>query len=193
MEQRLIRISRFLSYLLRHHPETEGLSLDENGWAIIDELLSTRGSRKRGLTRADLERVVAENDKQRFEVDDNWARIRAHQGHSLSVTLDLKVAEPPDHLYHGTASRNVPSIRTHGLRKGKRHHVHFALDPATAKTTGSRHGPPIVLRIRAREMHERGYQFFLSGNGVWLTEKVPSVYIDFPDEDVCEAFARVKS
>lgn len=129
---------------------------------------------------------MAENDKQRFEVDDNWTRIRARQGHSLSVTLDLNEAEPPDHLHHGTAARNVPSIRTNGLRKGKRHHVHFSLDPVTAKTVGSRHGRPVVLTIRAKEMFEQGAQFFLSGNGVWLTENVPPEYIDFPSADVSE-------
>ena len=186
MEERLTRISRFLSYLLRHRPETEGLLLDEHGWAVIDELLATRGSRKHGLTRDLLERVVAENDKQRFEVDNNWTRIRACQGHTVAVRLDLKEATPPEFLYHGTASRNVPSIRKNGLHRGKRHHVHFSLNPACAKTVGSRHGRPVVLRIRAKEMYEHSYQFFLSGNGVWLTESVPSGYIDFPDADICE-------
>jgi putative RNA 2'-phosphotransferase len=176
----------FLSYLLRHHPETEGLSLDEHGWAVIDEMLATKGSRKHGLTRDLLERVVAENDKQRFEVDDNWTRIRARQGHTLAVRVDLKEAIPPEFLYHGTASRNLPSIRKNGLHRGKRHHVHFSLDPASAKNVGSRHGRPVVLRIRTREMHEDGHQFFLSGNNVWLIESVPPEYINFPDADVGE-------
>jgi putative RNA 2'-phosphotransferase len=174
----------FLSYLLRHHPETEGLSLDEHGWAIIDELLATRGSQKHGLTHDLLERVVAENDKQRFEVDDNWTRIRARQGHTLAVKLDLKEAPPPDFLYHGTASCNIPSIQKNGLHRGKRHHVHFSLDPASAQTVGSRHGRPVVLRIRALEMHQHGHQFFLSGNGVWLTESVPPEFIDFPEGNI---------
>jgi putative RNA 2'-phosphotransferase len=184
MEQRLTRISRFLSYLLRHHPEQEGLLLDEHGWAVIDELLATRSCRKHGLDREILERVVAENDKQRFEVDDNWTKIRAHQGHTLAVRLDLKEATPPDFLYHGTASRNIPSIRKNGLHRGKRHHVHFSLDLASAKIVGSRHGRPVVLRIRAQEMYEHRHQFFLSGNGVWLTGSVPPEFIDFPDPEI---------
>ena len=155
--------------------------MNEHGWVMLDELLAARGSRKHGLTRSVLERVVAENDKQRFEVDDNWTKIRARQGHSLSVDLDLKAAEPPDCLFHGTATRNVRSIRADGLRKGKRHHVHLSIDFETAKLVGTRYGHPIVLKIRAREMHDHGYQFFLSQNGIWLTDTVPEEYIDFPD------------
>lgn len=128
MKQRLVKLSKFLSYLLRHHPESEGLALDEHGWAVIDELLAMKGSRIRGLSRAVLDRVVAENDKQRFEIDETGTKIRARQGHSLPVRLDLQEAVPPEYLYHGTASRHLASIRAHGLHKGSRHHVHFSLD-----------------------------------------------------------------
>ncbi len=186
MEQRLTRISKYLSYVLRHHPETAGLSLDDHGWAGINELLAARGSRKRGLTLDLLRRLVAENDKQRFEVDHKWTKIRARQGHTLAVRLDLKEASPPDCLYHGTACRHLPSIRQHGLHRGKRHHVHFSLDPASAQTVGGRHGQPVVLRIRAREMHAHGHRFFLTSNGIWLAESVPPDYIDFPDAEVGE-------
>ncbi len=179
MEQRLVAISRFLSYLLRHDPGSEGLCMDEHGWVFIDDLLAASGSRRRGITRDVLDRVVAENEKHRYEVDEDGIMIRARQGHSLPVKSDWKAVTPPDRLYHGTASRDVPSIRTEGLLKGTRHHVHLSADAATAKKVGARHGHPVVLVIRAREMHEHGHAFFLSGNGIWLTESVPPEYIDF--------------
>jgi len=173
--------------VLRHHPESEGLAMDGHGWVLIAGLLRSRGARARGLTRAVLERVVAENEKQRFEVDESGGRIRARQGHSVAVQLDWKEAIPPDRLYHGTATHALASIRAEGLRKGTRHHVHLSLDAATARRVGARHGRPAVLVIRAKEMREQGYRFFVSSNGIWLTEEVPPDFIDFPDTEKRQA------
>jgi putative RNA 2'-phosphotransferase len=180
MEQRLVRMSKFLSYLLRHHPEAEGLSMDEHGWVSVEELLHAPGAKKRAITRDLLSRVVAENDKQRFEFDEDGRRIRARQGHSRRVSLDWTPVTPPEYLYHGTSSLAVSSIRQLGLHKRNRHHVHLSLDAATARRVGARHGHPSVLLIRAREMHGKGYSFFVSANGIWLTESVPIEFIEFP-------------
>jgi putative RNA 2'-phosphotransferase len=183
MEQRLVAISKFLSYVMRHDPESQGLSMDEHGWVLIEDLLASPGSRKRGITRDVLDHVVAENEKRRYEVDEDGIMIRARQGHSVPVESDWKAVTPPDRLYHGTTSRVVSSIRAEGLLRGTRHHVHLSADAATAKNVGTRHGRPVVLVIRAREMHERGHAFFLSGNGIWLTESVPPEYIDFARQE----------
>jgi putative RNA 2'-phosphotransferase len=180
MERRLVRISRFLSYLLRHRPEAEGLSMDDQGWVAVQELLSTRGARQRGITHVLLIHVVAHNDKQRFEFDEDGQRIRARQGHSRTVSLDWTAVAPPDYLYHGTSSRVVAAIREEGLHKQDRHHVHLSPDAATAEEVGARHGQPVVLVIHAQAMHRAGYTFFISGNGIWLTEGVPPEFIDFP-------------
>lgn len=180
MSKRLVKVSKFLSFLLRHHPEAEGLSMDENGWVVVDELLAAPGAQKRGITRDLLDRVVTENDKQRYEFDEEGKRIRARQGHSRDVSLGLTAVAPPEHLYHGTASRVLSSIREDGLRRRNRQHVHLSIDAATATQVGARHGRPVVLVIRAREMHEAGHEFFVSGNNIWLTESVPPGFIDFP-------------
>lgn len=180
MEQQLVPISRFLSYLLRHRPEAEGLSMDEHGWIVIADLLAAQGAKKMGLTQAVLTLIVAENDKQRFEVNEEGDKIRARQGHSKPVSLGWRPVKPPDFLYHGTSSHAISSIRLDGLLKRHRLHVHLSPDAVTAKLVGARHGRPVVLVIRAGEMHKKGIDFFLSGNGVWLTESVPPQFIDFP-------------
>ena len=174
-------LSRFLSYVLRHNPDAIGLTLDRQGWAKVDELLERARAAGVPLDRATLRRVVAENDKQRFALSPDGERIRARQGHSIPVDLDLPPVQPPEFLYHGTARRNLPSIRRQGLLRGKRHHVHLSPDEATALQVGRRHGEPVVLRIQAGEMHRDGYRFYLTENRVWLTEHVPPRYIDFPD------------
>ncbi len=175
--------SRFLSYVLRHNPDAIGLSLDRQGWAEVDELLERAQAAGVPLDRATLLRVVAENDKQRFALSPDGRRIRARQGHSIPVDLGLTPVQPPEFLYHGTARRNLPSIRRQGLLRGKRHHVHLSPDEATALQVGRRYGEPVVLRIRAGEMHRDGHRFYLTENRVWLTEHVPPGYIDFPDSD----------
>jgi putative RNA 2'-phosphotransferase len=154
--------------------------LDENGWADVEELIRLASAGGRPLTRSLLQRVVKENDKQRFAFSADGRKIRASQGHSIEVDLDLPPAEPPELLYHGTASRFLDSIRSQGLRAGSRQHVHLSSDAKTATKVGQRHGQPVVLLVRAQDMHAAGHAFFLSANGVWLTEHVPVEYLVFP-------------
>jgi putative RNA 2'-phosphotransferase len=177
MEKRLTSISKFLSYVLRHRPDEIGLRLDAQGWVPIAELLDACASHGRTIARADLDDVVATNSKARFAVSEDGLRIRASQGHSIDVELGYEPALPPEVLYHGTATRNLESIRAHGLLKGRRHHVHLSADATTARTVGTRHGVPVVLEIRSGEMARGGVEFFLSANGVWLTDAVPYAYI----------------
>lgn len=178
----LVRMSKFLSLVLRHKPEEIGLTLDENGWADIEDLIRLANQRGTRMTRQLLEQVVSENDKKRFALSKDGLRIRASQGHSVEIDLALASARPPEELYHGTASRFIDSIRASGLHSGNRQYVHLSLDASTATKVGQRHGKPVVLTIRAGEMAAAGHTFFLSANGVWLTEKVPVEFIRFPAE-----------
>ena len=167
------KVSKFLSLLLRHKPETIGLKLDENGWADIDELIEK--SKKIKLTRALIDEVVADNDKQRFILEGN--RIRANQGHSIKVDMEFKAVTPPDTLFHGTATRFLESIMQTGLSKQKRQHVHLSKNIETAIAVGERHGKVVILEVDAKKMSEEGYEFYLSENGVWLTDNVPVNYL----------------
>lgn len=173
------RISKFLSYVLRHRPDEIGIKLDPQGWVAIDVLLAAAGEHGNRITHAELDDVVQNNNKQRFAISEDGTRIRASQGHSTAVDLGYAPSSPPDILFHGTAARNLESIRAQGLLKGNRHHVHLSLDSTTATQVGSRHGSPVVLIIRAGDMSAAGHEFFLSANGVWLTEHVPNAFIDF--------------
>lgn len=175
----LVNASKFLSLVLRHKPEEIGLKLDAEGWADIVELLrlSSSHSPSLRLNRALLEEVVATSDKKRFALSEDGLRIRANQGHSVSVDLALKPVEPPAELFHGTATRFEESIRTNGLIKQSRQHVHLSPDWPTAVKVGQRHGKPVVLRIAAKAMHTAGHPFYLSENGVWLTDSVPPEFI----------------
>lgn len=175
-------ISKFLSLVLRHQPETIGLELDAQGWARIDALVERANAHGRALSHERIEAVVRDSDKQRFALSDDGLRIRANQGHSLLVDLALPAQAPPAVLYHGTATRFAESIRVQGLRKCNRQHVHLSSDPETALTVGSRHGDPVVLRVRAGRMHACGHAFFRAENGVWLTEAVAPEFIDWPRE-----------
>jgi putative RNA 2'-phosphotransferase len=168
--------------VLRHAPESVGLRLDEAGWVDVDELLAAAARAGVALDRPTLERVVAENDKKRFALSDDGLRIRASQGHSVAVELGLTPVEPPEVLFHGTADRNLDSIRAQGLVSGSRTHVHLSADEATAVNVGRRHGRPVVLRVQAGEMHRAGHPFFRSDNGVWLTAAVPVEHIHFPTD-----------
>ena len=147
MDGKLARTSKFLSLVLRHRPETIGVTLDAQGWVDVDELIASAAAKGQPLTRELIGRVVAENDKQRFALSDDGTRIRANQGHSVEVDLALEPQEPPETLYHGTAARNLRSIERDGLRRGQRHHVHLSADPVTARIVGQRHGEPVVLRV----------------------------------------------
>lgn len=179
--QRQKRISKFLSYVLRHHPESIGIELDSGGWAEVSQLL--QGASRSGfrISLDELKIVVAENDKQRFSFSQDGLHIRANQGHSIPVDLGYSEVAPPDVLYHGTARRRLESIRAEGLLRGPRHHVHLSPDPVTAKKVGQRYGKAVVLEVEADRMHRDGYKFFLSANGIWLTEWVPAAYLRFPD------------
>lgn len=173
-----IKLSKLLSLVLRHQPEAIGLDLDENGWADVDDLLPKLQKRDRTITLEQLERVVAENNKQRFRFSEDGLRIRANQGHSLEVKLGLSPVEPPEFLFHGTATRFLESILSEGLVRGTRQHVHLSADQKTAVIVGKRHGTPIVLRVMAAKMREEGLLFYCSENGVWLTDHVPVIYLE---------------
>lgn len=171
----IVKTSKRLSYVLRHRPDVIGITLTADGWVSIDTLLKALAAHGTRISRATLEQVVAENDKQRFTIDGD--RIRANQGHSVDVDLGYSPAEPPAELFHGTATRHLGSIYEQGLVKGRRHHVHLSADPATAHKVGSRHGTPVVLRVDAAGLVAAGHVFFVSANGVWLTETVPPGYL----------------
>lgn len=185
MQQNLKSTSKFLSLVLRHKPEEIGLSLDANGWASIDDLILLASRKGTALTREVIEEVVADNDKKRFVISPNGSKIRANQGHSVSIDLGLTPREPPITLFHGTATRFVDSIRQQGLMHGERQHVHLSADGEVAVTVGQRHGKPVTLTIAARTMFEQGHLFYLSENGVWLTEHVPNTFIEFPASMAC--------
>jgi putative RNA 2'-phosphotransferase len=181
MDAKLIGMSKFLSLVLRHKPEAIGLTLDANGWADVEELITRANQQGKQLTRPLLEKIVATNDKKRFAFSEDGTRIRASQGHSVTVDLDLKPQTPPEVLFHGTATRFLDSIKKLGLLPVNRQHVHLSLDEETAVKVGQRHGKPVILRIRSGEMHRTGSEFFLSENGVWLTASVPPEILEIPD------------
>lgn len=178
-EDRLVRISKFLSKHLRHQPERLGLTLAPGGWVDVAELLAACARHHVALTPAMLEEVVARNNKQRFAFDESGARIRAQQGHSVEVDLQLTPEAPPPVLYHGTPRQNVPAILYlgDGLLKMTRQHVHLSPDVATARVVGARRGRPVILEVDAAAMHREGIPFYCSGNGVWLVDHVPSAYL----------------
>ena len=171
--------SRFLSLVLRHEPEAAGVALDEAGWVAVDELLAGCARAGVPITGDELREIVRTSDKQRFALSDDGARIRANQGHSVEVELGYASAEPPAVLWHGTAEKHVGSIRTQGVHKGARHHVHLSETRETAVAVGRRHGKLVLLRIDAAGMHAAGLAFFRTPNGVWLTDHVPVEYLAF--------------
>jgi len=166
----VVRASKFLSFVLRHKPDEIGLNLDPEGWANIDELLQKAGNK---LTMELLMRAVVENDKQRFALSSSGLLIKARQGHTIPVELGLEPTEPPDVLYHGTYAGGVAAIMSQGLSKMQRHHVHLTASYDLAVATGSRRGKPIILVVKAKELSKE-QDFFVTDNGVWLTEKVPA-------------------
>lgn len=170
------RLSRRLSYLLRHNPAAAGIELSRDGWVDLDRLVEAMTAGGDPVTAEDIVDVLATATKRRFELVDN--RIRALQGHSVPVDLGLAPTPPPPLLYHGTVARFLPSIRRHGLRPGSRTHVHLSPDRRAATEVGQRRGEPVVLTIRAQEMHRAGHTFLRAANGVWLTSDVPARYIE---------------
>ena len=178
-EKQLKNTSKFLSMILRHSPQTIGLQLDENGWADVAELITKSAKHRQHFTKEELEEIVAQNDKQRFAFNDAHTKIRASQGHSIDVELNLAAQQPPEFLYHGTIAKFIDSIKKEGLQKMSRQHVHLSKDMDTAHRVGSRRGQPIILSIQSGNMYRNGHIFNLSDNGVWLTDHVPVKYIDF--------------
>ncbi|MGO4221006.1 RNA 2'-phosphotransferase [Lysobacter sp. TAF61] len=178
MRRRLTDTSRYLSYVLRHAPGAIGLTLDREGWADIDDLITSAHKAGHPLDVRVIRAVVDGNEKQRFALSSDGRRIRAVQGHSTdTVGIQREPVLPPEWLFHGTATRFLEAIRAEGLRPGMRHHVHLSEDIATAAQVGQRHGTPVVLTIESRRMHQQGHEFYLADNGVWLTGPVPSVFI----------------
>lgn len=167
------QLSRRLSLLLRHAPDKMGVTLEPGGWAPVAAVL-----RHLRVSHEQVERVVAQNDKRRFTLDGE--RIRANQGHSVPVDLDLAPSVPPAALYHGTHPEALPAIRAEGLKRMSRHHVHLSPDVETARRVGARRGKPVILTVRAGDMHAAGHVFRLSENGVWLVDAVPPEYLAFP-------------
>lgn len=179
MEQskRDVSLGRFLSLVLRHQPSAAHITLDAHGWADVDALLAGCAQAGRSLTREDLERIVRENDKTRYSFNDDHTKIRANQGHSVRVDVELRETEPPKYLYHGTATRFLPSIHREGIRKMGRQYVHLSGDFETAMAVGKRHGIPVVITIDAEAMAREGVAFYRSENGVWLCEHVEPKYL----------------
>lgn len=171
------RISKYLSKHLRHEPERLGLALTPGGWVEVSQLLDACTEHGFPITRAELEAVVAGSDKQRFAFDEQGTRIRANQGHSVEVDLELGAQVPPDALYHGTGSDTAETIAQSGILKMARHHVHLSHDQDTAIKVGSRHGRPVVFEVNAAAMYRDGYTFYCSSNGVWLIDAVPPQYL----------------
>ena len=171
------RVSKLLSLVLRHDPGRVGIELDAGGWALVERLLAALAEHGVRMTRADLQRLVRESDKQRFSLDTDRDRIRANQGHSVEVDLDLRPQAPPVRLFHGTPERNVATILRDGIARRGRHAVHLSADVDTATRVGARRGRPVVLEVDAAGMHRDGHVFTRSANGVWLTESVPAGYV----------------
>ena len=169
--------SKFMSLILRHKPEAIGISLDEHGWANVDELIA--GIAKTQDFNMDiLEEIVRDDEKQRYSFNEDKTLIRANQGHSISVDVELDVVEPPAELWHGTGEKYVASIDEQGLIPKSRLYVHLSKDKDTAVKVGKRHGNPVLYIVKAGEMYRDGYQFYLSKNGVWLTKQVPVKYLE---------------
>ncbi|MCR5824110.1 MAG: RNA 2'-phosphotransferase [Lachnospiraceae bacterium] len=174
-------ISKFISLILRHKPETVGISLDEHGWADVKELIA--GVNKQyPLDEELLKKIVAEDEKQRYSFSEDGRLIRANQGHSIPVDVELKKCTPPDVLWHGTGKKYVNSIDEQGLLPKSRLYVHLSADPETARKVGKRHGTPVVYEIDTKEMVNDGFDFFISVNGVWLTKSVPVKYLRKSEE-----------
>ncbi|MCG2595412.1 RNA 2'-phosphotransferase [Ramlibacter sp. XY19] len=178
--QELTTASKFLSLVLRHQPELLGLQLRPEGWVAVEELLSAAERHGRPIGRELLDRIVQTSDKQRFAFNEDRTLIRANQGHSVETPISYDEADPPPRLFHGTAAANLESIRQHGLLRGKRQYVHLSRDEDTARQVGGRHGKPVVLVVHAERMARSGVKFFLSPNGVWLTDHVPASCLEYP-------------
>lgn len=173
----LNKSSKFISLILRHKPETIGITLDEHGWANVNELINGINNSGRNIDMEILEEIVRTDNKQRYSFNEDKTLIRANQGHSITVNVELKEMVPPDILYHGTATRFLDSIKQQGIKSMSRLYVHLSKDYETAVNVGNRHGKHCVLKIDAKRMHSDGIKFYLSENGVWLTKFVDWKYV----------------
>lgn len=176
--RQLKHLSKFMSLILRHKPETIGISLDPHGYADVDELL--RGMNQHGskIDFETLKEIVKTDNKQRYSFNGDKTKIRANQGHSIDVNVGLEELQPPNVLYHGTGEKSVQGIKKYGIKKMDRLYVHLSKDYETAIKVGSRHGKPVVFKIDTEKMYQDGYKFFLSKNKIWLTKHVPTQYIE---------------
>lgn len=181
MDKNTVKKSKFLSLVLRHQPETIGLELDAQGWADIDDLLTKAAGGGLNISRDEFDHIVATSEKKRFAISPCGSRVRANQGHSVEVDLQLQPQTPPDTLYHGTATRFLDAILLEGLKPGSRQQVHLSAAYDTAVAVGQRHGKPVVLKVKALELHHSGESFFQSDNGVWLVSHVPHNYLETMD------------
>lgn len=177
-EKKKKKISRFLSLVLRHRPDVIGLELDQNGWADVAKLKKACRENGHEFSLQELKEVVETNDKKRFSFDETGRKIRANQGHSLDIELELEEKIPPKILYHGTAEKNINLIFRDGLQKRKRHHVHLSEDVDTARNVGTRYGKPVILKIDTEKMLATDFKFYISENGVWLVEEVPPEFLE---------------
>lgn len=170
-------ISKLLSLALRHKPEALGIELDGEGWAYVDTILLRMQQKGLKIDLPKLQEIVAQNDKQRFSFNATGTKIRANQGHSIPVDLNLMPLAPPPVLYHGTARQNLQSILKDGLQRRSRQYVHLSSDSDTALRVGQRHGTPVILIVQSAALHQAGYHFYQSVNGVWLTAAVPPEFL----------------
>lgn len=175
-------LSKYISRILRHRPEDANIRLDEHGWANVEELLTGMNAAGRKIDREILEEIVRTDKKQRYSFNEGRTLIRANQGHSIPVDVELVRQEPPEFLYHGTALRFLDSIRQQGLLPMGRLYVHLSADVETARVVGGRHGRPVILKVRSGDMHRDGHPFFRSQNGVWLVKKVDTAYFELMEE-----------
>ena len=178
MSKKIEKLSKFLSLVLRHKPEQIGIALDEHGWANVNELIAGFNGSGREMTAEILAEIVATDNKQRYSYNDDKTLIRANQGHSIPVDVELKEMDPPPFLYHGTAMRFVAQIMQEGLKPMGRLYVHLSKDIATARNVGKRHGSPAILKVDSSQMAVNGSKFYLSENGVWLTKYVDPKYLE---------------
>ena len=174
----LTNLSRYISLILRHKPEVIGISLDEHGWANVDELIAGIAQNNPGFNMDILKKIVRTDEKKRYSFNDDQTLIRANQGHSIPVDVELEEKEPPEYLYHGTGEKYVSSINEMGLIPKSRLYVHLSQDTETAAKVGKRHGKEVIYQVAAGQMCRDGYPFFLSVNGVWLTKQVPVQYLE---------------
>jgi len=181
-EKQLTQISKFLSLVLRHQPETIAIQLDENGWTDVKDLIDKANNYGIKFDRETLNHIVATNPKKRFAFNETLDKIRASQGHSIEIELGYTNQKPPEILFHGTGEKSVQSILETGLEKQSRQHVHLSSDIETALKVGQRHGKPFIFKVLAEQMYNDNFQFFISDNGVWLTDNVPTKYLKRNDE-----------